>query len=127
MCGIITEIRREGGCRCLVRGQMLVSVSCYVMYVVPDVGVYVFPCLTLLGFDKQDPVVARLQGLGVRLEDHDRRCEGLEVASSCTVLYCTVLYCTMPGGEQLPLPPHPHPGHRPRIRGSPLPGVRGAR
>ena len=67
------------------QGQMLVSVSCYVMsplHVVPDVGVYVFPCLTLLGFDKQDPVVARLQGLGVRLEDHDRRCEGLEVASS---------------------------------------------
>ena len=45
-------------------------------------GVYVFPCLTLLGFDKQDPVVTQLQGLGVRLEDHDRRCEGLEVASS---------------------------------------------
>ena len=75
-----------------------VCVSCYVMsplHVVPDVGVYVFPCLTLLGFDKQDPVVTRLQGLGVRLEDHDRRCEGLEVASSCTVLYCTVLYCTV--------------------------------
>ena len=48
------------------QGQMLVSVSCDVTHnVVPDVGVYVFPCLTLLGFDKQDPVVARLQGLGL--------------------------------------------------------------
>ena len=42
-------------------------------------GVYVFPRLTLLGFNKEDPLVRRLEQLGLRLEDENARYEGLEI------------------------------------------------
>ena len=42
-------------------------------------GVYIFPRLTLLGFNKQDPLVRRLDQLGLKLEDGNARCEGLEI------------------------------------------------
>ena len=44
-------------------------------------GVYIFPRLTLLGFNKPDPLVRRLEQLGFKLEDENARYEGLEIRS----------------------------------------------
>ena len=42
-------------------------------------GVYIFPRLTLLGFNKSDPLVRRLEERGLKLEDENARFEGLEI------------------------------------------------
>ena len=42
-------------------------------------GVYVFPCLTILGYDKDDSLIQKLMKIGFRLSDSNSRCEGLEL------------------------------------------------
>ena len=42
-------------------------------------GVYVFPRLTILGYDKHEFPVQRLQQLGYELEDANIRNEGIEI------------------------------------------------
>ena len=42
-------------------------------------GVYVFPRLTILGYDKHEAPIQRLQQLGFQLEDANTRNEGIEI------------------------------------------------
>ena len=47
-----------------------------------DQGVYVFPCLTLLGYDTKEEPLKKLQQLGFRVGDEDSRYEGVEIKQS---------------------------------------------
>ena len=38
-----------------------------------------FPCLTLLGYDKNEVLVKKLSSIGFNLEDSNSRNEGLEI------------------------------------------------
>ena len=38
-----------------------------------------FPCLTILGYDKEDSLIQKLTKIGFRLGDSNTRCEGLEL------------------------------------------------
>jgi hypothetical protein len=58
VCGIIADIKRE------------------------DQGVYVFPQLTLMGYDNNSPELNKLKDLGVNIGDENSRYEGVEVAKS---------------------------------------------
>merc|ERR1712231_47717 len=58
ICGIIGDLKRE------------------------DQGVYVFPRLTLLGYDSKEPQVQRLLQLGYKVGDEDSRYEGVEIKGS---------------------------------------------
>jgi len=58
VCGIIADIKRE------------------------EEGMYVFPQLTLLGYDNNDPVLGRLKQLGYKIADENARHEGVEIARS---------------------------------------------
>ena len=62
--------------------------KCVTLSFCAEEGTYVFPRLTLLGFDRTDPAVAALTQAGVRLGDSDPRYEGLEVGAT---LFCTGL------------------------------------
>ena len=42
-------------------------------------GVYVFPCLTLLGYDNHEAPIQKLQKLGYKLADSNTRSEGREI------------------------------------------------
>ena len=41
---------------------------------------YVFPQLTLLSYDNNDPVLGRLKQLGYKIADENARHEGVEIA-----------------------------------------------
>merc|ERR1712080_787012 len=58
VCGIIADIKRE------------------------EQGVYVFPQLTLMGYDTNSPELAKLKDLGIKIGDENARYEGVEVARS---------------------------------------------
>jgi len=58
ICGIIADIKRE------------------------EQGVYVFPQLTLMGYDTKSPELAKLKDLGIKIGDENSRYEGVEVARS---------------------------------------------
>jgi len=55
ICGVVADIKREAQ------------------------GVYVFPCLTLLGYDNHEAPIQKLQKLGYRLADSNTRSEGREI------------------------------------------------
>jgi len=58
VCGIIADIKRE------------------------EEGMYVFPQMTLLGYDTNDPVLAKLKQVGFKIADENARHEGVEIARS---------------------------------------------
>eukprot|EP00092_Neocalanus_flemingeri_P000751 GFUD01000796.1.p1 GENE.GFUD01000796.1~~GFUD01000796.1.p1 ORF type:complete len:206 (-),score=78.67 GFUD01000796.1:94-711(-) len=58
ICGIIGDLKRE------------------------EQGVYVFPCLTLLGYDSKEEPVRKIKQLGFKVGDEDPRYEGVEVKQS---------------------------------------------
>merc|ERR1712080_787674 len=58
VCGIIADIKRE------------------------EQGVYVFPQLTLMGYDTNSPELAKLKDLGIKIGDENARYEGVDVARS---------------------------------------------
>merc|ERR1712183_517383 len=58
ICGIIGDLKRE------------------------DQGVYMFPCLTLLGYDNNEEPLKKIKQLGFKLGDEDPRYEGVEVRQS---------------------------------------------
>jgi len=58
ICGIIGDLKRE------------------------DQGVYVFPCLTLMGYDTKEEPLKKLQQLGFKIGDENARYEGVEIKKS---------------------------------------------
>jgi len=58
ICGIISDLKRE------------------------EQGVYVFKKLTLMGFDRGDEELAKLQALGYKISDENARFEGVEISNS---------------------------------------------
>merc|ERR1711955_146008 len=58
ICGIIGDLKRE------------------------DQGIYVFPCFTLLGFQRGEPVIKKLCQSGYKVSDEDSRHEGVEIKRS---------------------------------------------
>jgi len=58
ICGIIGDLKRE------------------------EQGIYVFPCITLLGFQRGETLIKKISQLGFKVEDENTRHEGVEIHRS---------------------------------------------